>query len=146
MTCTVPICCHTNKCDNILSLSLPLSVNIPHCHDRKPFFLTGYYLLQVMRFAVEEINNLTSLLPNVSLGYHLFDHCSSTRTFPSSLQFFSSRNGSIKARKNYNRYLPKVIGFTGPFSSSESETLAPLFMMDLVPMVKHLMFVITYSE
>ncbi|XP_048096156.1 taste receptor type 1 member 1-like isoform X2 [Alosa alosa] len=105
--------------------------------DEKSFFLTGYHLLQVMRFAVEEINNLTSLLPNVSLGYQLFDHCSSTYNFPSSLQFFSSHNDSIKVREDYNRYLPKVIGFTGPLSSSESVSLAPLFMMDLIPMISY---------
>ncbi|KAL2103355.1 hypothetical protein ACEWY4_000223 [Coilia grayii] len=87
-----------------------------------------------MRFAVEEINNSTTLLPNVTLGYQIFDHCSGTQTFPSSLQFFS-QNGSIQARGSYNHHLPKVIGFTGPLSSSESMTLAPLFMMDLIPMV-----------
>ncbi|XP_062396164.1 taste receptor type 1 member 1-like [Sardina pilchardus] len=111
----------------------PVAINC----DEKPFFLTGYHLLQVMRFAVEEINNLTSLLPNVSLGYQLFDHCSSTYNVPSSLQFFSSHKDSIKVWEDYNCYLPKVIGFTGPLSSSQSESLAPIFMMDLIPMISY---------
>ncbi|XP_031421480.1 taste receptor type 1 member 1-like [Clupea harengus] len=89
-----------------------------------------------MRFAVEEINNSTTLLPNVTLGYQLFDHCSNTLTFPSSLQFLS-HNASVKAKDDYYLYLPKVIGVTGPLSSSESITLAPLFMTDLIPMVNY---------
>ncbi|XP_042563467.1 taste receptor type 1 member 2-like [Clupea harengus] len=100
------------------------------------FSLPGYQMFQVMRFAVEEINNSTTLLPNVTLGYQLFDHCSDAHNFPAILQFFS-HNSSIKAREDFKHHLPKVIGFTGPFSSTESITLAPLFMMDLIPMVNY---------
>uniref|UniRef100_A0AAY4CY81 G-protein coupled receptors family 3 profile domain-containing protein n=1 Tax=Denticeps clupeoides TaxID=299321 RepID=A0AAY4CY81_9TELE len=99
-----------------------------------PLYLQGYQIFQVMRFAVEQINNSTAILPNVTLGYDIFDHCSDAENFPSLLQFFS-QNGSIKVRTSYNMYQPKVIGFTGPLSSTESMTAAPLFMMDLIPMV-----------
>ncbi|XP_028849154.1 taste receptor type 1 member 1-like [Denticeps clupeoides] len=101
---------------------------------REPLYLQGYQIFQVMRFAVEQINNSTAILPNVTLGYDIFDHCSDAENFPSLLQFFS-QNGSIKVRTSYNMYQPKVIGFTGPLSSTESMTAAPLFMMDLIPMI-----------
>ncbi|KAL2103358.1 hypothetical protein ACEWY4_000226 [Coilia grayii] len=93
-------------------------------------------MFQVFRFAVEEINNSTTLLPNVTIGYHLFDHCSDAHNFPAILHFFS-HSSSITAAEEYNHHLPNVIGFTGPFSSTQTITLAPLFMMDLIPMVNY---------
>ncbi|XP_056102457.1 taste receptor type 1 member 1-like [Rhinichthys klamathensis goyatoka] len=97
---------------------------------------SGYQMLQVMRFAVEEINNSTTLLPNVSLGYDIFDHCSNTKNFPSVLRFIS-KNGSIKPKEKLNNYQPKVIALTGPYGSTQTITIAPLFTMDLIPMVNY---------
>ncbi|XP_077079893.1 taste receptor type 1 member 1-like [Siphateles boraxobius] len=97
---------------------------------------SGYQRLQVMRFAVEEINNSTTLLPNVSLGYEIFDHCSDTKNFHSVLSFISN-NGSIKPKKNLNNYQPKGIALTGPAQSTRAITIAPLFTMDLIPMVNY---------
>uniref|UniRef100_A0A673IGK6 Taste receptor type 1 member 1-like n=1 Tax=Sinocyclocheilus rhinocerous TaxID=307959 RepID=A0A673IGK6_9TELE len=96
----------------------------------------GYHMLQVMRFAVEEINNSTTLLPNVSLGYEIFDHCSNTKNFNSVLSFIS-KNGSIKPKENLNNYQPKVIALTGPYGSTRTMTIAPLFTMDLIPLVNY---------
>ncbi|XP_058641252.1 taste receptor type 1 member 1-like [Onychostoma macrolepis] len=97
---------------------------------------SGYKILQVMRFAVEEINNSTTLLPNVSLGYEIFDHCSNTRNFHSVLSFIS-KNGSIRPKEKLNNYQPKVIALTGPFGSTRTITVAPLFTMDLIPVVNY---------
>ncbi|ROL48856.1 Taste receptor type 1 member 1 [Anabarilius grahami] len=89
-----------------------------------------------MRFAVEEINNSTTLLPNVSLGYEIFDHCSNTKNFPSVLSFISN-NGSIKPKEKLNNYRPKVIALTGPYGSTPTITIAPLITMDLIPLVNY---------
>uniref|UniRef100_A0A671SIJ0 G-protein coupled receptors family 3 profile domain-containing protein n=1 Tax=Sinocyclocheilus anshuiensis TaxID=1608454 RepID=A0A671SIJ0_9TELE len=97
---------------------------------------SGHKMLQVMKFAVEEINNSTTLLPNVSLGYDIFDHCSNTRNFHSVLSFIS-KNGSIRPQEKLNNYQPKVIALTGPYGSSRTITVAPLITMDLIPMVNY---------
>uniref|UniRef100_A0A9J7X1A6 G-protein coupled receptors family 3 profile domain-containing protein n=1 Tax=Cyprinus carpio carpio TaxID=630221 RepID=A0A9J7X1A6_CYPCA len=97
---------------------------------------SGYQMLQVMRFAVEEINNSTTLLPNVSLGYEIFDHCSDTRNFHAVLSFIS-KNGSMKPKEKLNNYQPKVIALTGPYGSLRTITVAPLITMDLIPMVNY---------
>lgn len=89
----------------------------------------------MMRFTVEEINNSSTLLPNVSLGYEIFDHCSDMQNFPSVLSFISE-NGSIPVQRYLNKYKPKVIAMTGPYGSTSTITVAPLLMLALVPMVR----------
>ncbi|XP_035238092.1 taste receptor type 1 member 2-like [Anguilla anguilla] len=93
-------------------------------------------MLQVMRFAVEEINNSTSILPDVSLGYEIVDHCSDTQNFPTVFDFLS-RNRSVEVPLNFNEYEPKVVSVLGPFGSTQTITIAPFFMMDLLPMVNY---------
>ncbi|XP_030640604.1 taste receptor type 1 member 2.2 [Chanos chanos] len=93
-------------------------------------------MMQVMRFAVEEINNSTLLLPDVSLGYETYDYCSDTRNFPAVFDFFSSK-GLIKVKRRFDDHQPKVISLTGPYGSTRTITIAPLFMLDLIPMVNY---------
>ncbi|XP_037540210.1 taste receptor type 1 member 1-like [Nematolebias whitei] len=113
-------------------------------HDRpealdcssQPFSISNYRRFQLMRFIVEEINNSTSLLPNVSLGYEMFDHCSDTLSFPGIFKLISV-NGLIRPWAEPYKHLSKVIGVVGPFTSTQALTVAPFFMVDLLPMVNY---------
>ncbi|XP_049431394.1 extracellular calcium-sensing receptor-like [Epinephelus fuscoguttatus] len=49
----------------------PLPLQCTSLHFR------GFQYAQAMRFAIEEINNRTDLLPGVSLGYKIYDSCRS---------------------------------------------------------------------
>ncbi|XP_054905776.1 taste receptor type 1 member 1-like [Poeciliopsis prolifica] len=100
------------------------------------FSISNYRRFQLMRFAVEEINNSTRLLPNVTLGYEMFDHCSDTLSFPGILKLISV-NGRIQPWAEPNAKLSKVIAVVGPFTSTQALTVAPLFMVDLIPMVNY---------
>ncbi|XP_017322619.1 taste receptor type 1 member 1 [Ictalurus punctatus] len=100
----------------------------------QPFSMSAYQMLEVMRFAVEQINNSTTILPNISLGYEIFDYCLKTRSFPSILYFISD-NGRINMSAKENKH--NVIGLVGAYASSESVSVAPLFMMDLIPMISY---------
>ncbi|KAK5863355.1 hypothetical protein PBY51_000392 [Eleginops maclovinus] len=116
----------------------------PVYHDRpeaaecssKPFNLPSYQRFQLMRFSVEEINNSTNLLPNVSLGYEIFDHCSDLHNFPGILQLLSV-NGLIKPWGEQHKNPSKVKAVVGPFSSTNTLTVAPLFMRNLIPLVSY---------
>ncbi|XP_061639375.1 taste receptor type 1 member 1-like isoform X1 [Phyllopteryx taeniolatus] len=109
-----------------------------HCSSQA-FSLSSYRRFQLMRFSVEQINNSTQLLPNVSLGYKIFDHCSISKNFPGIFDLISA-NGLIRPWGAEHQHLSatsKVIGVVGPFTSTDTLTVAPLFMMDLIPLVSY---------
>ncbi|XP_053280181.1 taste receptor type 1 member 1-like [Pleuronectes platessa] len=103
----------------------------------QPFLLPNYRRFQLMRFAVEEINNSTELLPNVSLGYEMFDHCSDTHNFPAIFHLMSV-DGSIESwGETHKSNVSDVIAVVGPFTTSQALVVAPMFMVDLVPVVSY---------
>uniref|UniRef100_A0A7N6FL63 G-protein coupled receptors family 3 profile domain-containing protein n=1 Tax=Anabas testudineus TaxID=64144 RepID=A0A7N6FL63_ANATE len=91
---------------------------------------------QMMRYSVEQINNSTRLLPNISLGYQIFDHCSDTQNFPGPLNLISN-NGLIPRWGKPLMNQSKVIAVIGTYTSTESLSIAPLFMGNLIPMVSY---------
>uniref|UniRef100_A0A3Q3AN55 G-protein coupled receptors family 3 profile domain-containing protein n=1 Tax=Kryptolebias marmoratus TaxID=37003 RepID=A0A3Q3AN55_KRYMA len=113
-------------------------------HDRpetitcssKPFILSSYRRFQLMRFSVEEINNSTSLLPNVTLGYKILDLCSDAQNFPGIFSLIFA-NGSIRPWDESLRKLSKMIAVVGTYTSTATLSVAPLFMMDHIPMVSY---------
>lgn len=96
-----------------------------------------------MRFSVEEINNSTHLLPNVSLGYEMIDHCSDIENIPGALNLISVNN-SIQPWVKPHKNVSKVIAVVGTYTSTETLTVAPLFMTDLIPMVNLPLFNISF--
>ncbi|KAM8864628.1 taste receptor type 1 member 2.2 [Spinachia spinachia] len=124
--------------------------SVPVYHDRpkatdcssQPFLLPNYRMFQLMRFAVQEINNSTNLLPNVSLGYEIFDHCSLTQNFPDILKLISINSliepwGEPRRQRAHKTNVSKAIAVIGPFTSTQVLTVAPLLMVDLIPTVSY---------
>ncbi|KAI3357297.1 hypothetical protein L3Q82_015746, partial [Scortum barcoo] len=125
-------------------------VNVPVYHERpepihcssQPFLLPNYRRFQLMRFSVEEINNSTNLLPNVPLGYEIFDYCSNIQNFPGILDLISVDGliqpwAELRKQQTHKSSVSKVIAVVGPFTSTQALTVAPLFMADLIPMVSY---------
>ncbi|XP_075898403.1 taste receptor type 1 member 1-like [Nelusetta ayraudi] len=123
---------------NVHHVSTPANQDRPEVTDcsTQPFLLSSYRRLQLMRFAVEEINNSTDLLPNVTLGYDIFDHCSDTQNFPGIFKLISVDN-VIQLHGKPVEQQPKVMAVVGPYTSTEARTLAPLLTMNLIPIVSY---------
>lgn len=98
--------------------------------------MVGYSYLQAMRFAVEEINNSSDLLPGVSLGYEVEDVCYLTNTILPVLYFLSDNRSQVAIRTNWTEYRPRVVAVIGPDSSPASVSMAYVLSQFLIPQVR----------
>ncbi|XP_041860086.1 taste receptor type 1 member 1 [Melanotaenia boesemani] len=130
---------YTNKPSNGLPALVPCDQGRPNKH--------GLYLMQAMRFAVEEINNGTSqkqLLPGVKLGYQMYDICSIPASVLATLdllQLQQYQNSYMSAAEgtmllNASK-IENAIGVIGPDSSSNTFTPAALLGAYLIPQISY---------
>ncbi|XP_063173451.1 taste receptor type 1 member 3 [Candoia aspera] len=92
-----------------------------------------------MKFAIEEINNSTTLLPGILLGYDIYDNCMEPRfTLQPSLLFLSKAGTtSLGVLCDYAGYQTRVTAVIGPHSSELCMVTARLFSLFLIPQVSY---------
>lgn len=95
----------------------------------------GYNLMQAMRFAVEEINNCSSLLPGVLLGYEMVDVCYLSNNIQPALYFLAQEDYFLPILKDYSQYRPHVVAIIGPDNSESAITVSNLLSYFLIPQV-----------
>ncbi|XP_009869586.1 PREDICTED: taste receptor type 1 member 3 [Apaloderma vittatum] len=102
-------------------------------------FVDGLIWALGMKFAIDQINNSTSLLPGVKLGYDMHDTCFEPliTLYPSLL--FLARNGTtgIGVLSNYTDYQPRVTAVIGPHQSDLCLVTAELFSFFMIPQVSY---------
>uniref|UniRef100_A0A3P8RTC8 G-protein coupled receptors family 3 profile domain-containing protein n=1 Tax=Amphiprion percula TaxID=161767 RepID=A0A3P8RTC8_AMPPE len=84
----------------------------------EPLTCSEFRFAQTMIFAIEEINNSSSLLPNISLGYKIFDSCGST--LPSTRAIMGLINGQERILGKNCSGLSSVHAVIGASESSST--------------------------
>ncbi|XP_053818573.1 taste receptor type 1 member 1 [Vidua chalybeata] len=106
--------------------------------DESSFKSHGYYLSQALRFAVEEINNSTTLLPNVTLGYEIYDTCSEPTNFHATLGALARKGTQdVQVLPSFQHYEPQVVAVIGPDSTQLALTTAAVLSLFLVPEISY---------
>ncbi|XP_074158664.1 taste receptor type 1 member 2 [Sminthopsis crassicaudata] len=121
---------------NIKGISHLNYMQVPQCKDYEVKVL-GYNLMQAMRFAVEEINNDSHLLPGVSLGYEMVDVCYLTNNIQPVLYFLAKENFNLPIQQDYSSYEPRVVAVIGPDTSESVVTVSNLLSLFLLPQITY---------
>uniref|UniRef100_A0A8C5A2Y6 G-protein coupled receptors family 3 profile domain-containing protein n=1 Tax=Gadus morhua TaxID=8049 RepID=A0A8C5A2Y6_GADMO len=104
----------------------------PICYG---FDLVGFRQAQTMAFAVDEINRNSKLLPNISLGYSLYDSCGKLGiSFRAALSMTSGRGEPFQLNEICNGN-PPLLGIVGDTSSTRTIAVSSIVSLYSLPMV-----------
>ncbi|KAL3991747.1 KN motif and ankyrin repeat domain-containing protein [Sarotherodon galilaeus] len=119
---------------SIPDLSFTSQPQQPTCHG---VYVLGFKLAQTMAFAIDEINRNSNLLPNVTLGYTLYDNCLELGIgFRGALSLASGQEDQIVVDDTCVGN-PPVVGIVGDSSSTNSIAISNVLGLYRVPMVSY---------
>uniref|UniRef100_A0A667X0I6 G-protein coupled receptors family 3 profile domain-containing protein n=1 Tax=Myripristis murdjan TaxID=586833 RepID=A0A667X0I6_9TELE len=106
----------------------------PICHG---FNVLGFRQFQTMAFTIDEINRNSNLLPNVTLGYSMYDNCVTVGVgFRAALSMASGQDSKFLLDNNC-RGPPPVLGIVGDSSSTHCIAISAVLGLYRVPMVSY---------
>nr|XP_043887447.1 extracellular calcium-sensing receptor-like [Solea senegalensis] len=115
-------------------VSFTLEPEQPTCYG---FDVLGLRQAQTMAFAIDEINRNSNLLPNVTLGYSLYDNCLQLGIgFRAALTLVSGQEKQLTLEENCVG-TPPVLGIVGDSSSSSTVAISTVLGLYRVPLVSY---------
>ncbi|XP_042636192.1 taste receptor type 1 member 2 [Orycteropus afer afer] len=111
-------------------------LQVPKCKEYEMKVL-GYNFMQAMRFAVEEINNHSSLLPGILLGYEMVDVCYISNNIQPVLYFLAQEDNFLPIQDDYSSYVPRVVAVIGPDNAESISTVANLLSLFRLPQITY---------
>ncbi|XP_062969664.1 extracellular calcium-sensing receptor isoform X2 [Cynocephalus volans] len=101
----------------------------------------GFRWLQAMIFAIEEINSSPTLLPNMTLGYRIFDTCNTvSKALEATLSFVAQNkidSLNLDDFCNCSKHIPSTIAVVGATGSGVSTAVANLLGLFYIPQVSY---------
>ncbi|KAG6936354.1 taste 1 receptor member 3 [Chelydra serpentina] len=121
---------------NTMNLSERLEPKVVVCER---LYASGLIWALGMKFAIDQINNSTSLLPGIKLGYEIYDTCLEPVVVIQPSLLFLTREGStgIRVLCSYTDYQTRVTAVIGPYVSDLALITAKLFGFFLIPQVSY---------
>ncbi|NXQ62086.1 TS1R3 protein, partial [Anthoscopus minutus] len=121
---------------DLVNLTARSEPTLLHCQR---LFTDGLIWALGMRFTIDQINNSSSLLPGITLGYDMYDTCFEPLVALQPSLLFLTRNGTtgIGILCNYTEYQPRVTAVIGPHKSDLCLVTAKLFSSFLIPQVSY---------
>ncbi|XP_069072177.1 extracellular calcium-sensing receptor-like [Pleurodeles waltl] len=103
------------------------------CHT---FTSLVYQWMQGMTFAIEEINNNPDLLPNITLGFWIYDSCRALqRVLEGTMWMLTGQEETIA---NYRcKETPPLVGVVGDSGSTRSMLMAQLLGLYRIPQISY---------
>ncbi|XP_056267623.1 extracellular calcium-sensing receptor [Pseudoliparis swirei] len=105
------------------------------------FNFRGFRWLQAMIFAIDEINNSSTLLPNITLGYRIFDTCNTvSKALEATLSFVAQNKiDSLNLDEfcNCTDHIPATIAVVGAAGSAVSTAVANLLGLFYIPQISY---------
>ncbi|XP_078095868.1 taste receptor type 1 member 1-like [Mustelus asterias] len=110
---------------------------VPDC-EKSEFWKNMWTAFQAMRFAIDEINNSTKLLPGITLGYDITDSCFEAVDIQATFKLLSGKQRTeLEILNNYTAYQPRVIAVIGPSSTDVAIIIAKVLGFFLVPQISY---------
>uniref|UniRef100_A0A665UMK1 G-protein coupled receptors family 3 profile domain-containing protein n=1 Tax=Echeneis naucrates TaxID=173247 RepID=A0A665UMK1_ECHNA len=107
------------------------------------FDVLGFKQAQTMAFAIDEINRNPNLLPNVTLGYSVYDNCLQLAIgFRGALLLTSGQEDQVILHEPCEG-TPPVLGIVGDDASSHSIAISTILGLYRMPMVSFFFFLST---
>ncbi|XP_075696909.1 taste receptor type 1 member 3-like [Rhinoderma darwinii] len=109
---------------------------------------TGFLQALAMKFALEEINNSTTLLPGETLGYEVYDTCLNSLVILHPVLLFLARNGTedVEVSCNLTEYKTRVLAVIGPSSTEVATVSMKMLSTFLIPQISYSVTADVFSD